>query len=280
MRADASGFRARRRWGQNFLVNRGAVEAILTAFHPLPTDRVMEIGPGKGALTELLIARVGRVLAIEVDSSLARSLRERLEPLPGYGHLEVIQADILEIELGDLLLRLGAAEHPARLIANLPYNIATAVILRCLEQKALLSDLMVMVQREVAERILSLPGRRTYGSLSVLCQAFARIDRVMHLRPGSFRPRPRVDSEVIRFTLERDGPAWDTDGRDLSALLRVAFEHRRKTLLNNLSHRSCRGRSTAAIESMIREAGLDPGCRPEDVTVADYMTLLEHWRAL
>jgi 16S rRNA (adenine1518-N6/adenine1519-N6)-dimethyltransferase len=279
MRPDASGFKARRRWGQNFLVNRRAVERIVDAFHPLPTDRVVEIGPGRGALTELLIERVGRMVAIEVDPMLARSLRERLGSRRGPGHFEILQADVLEIELRDLLLRLGAATQPARLIANLPYNIASAVIVRCLEQERLLSDLMVMVQREVAERILSSPGSRTYGSLSVLCQAFARIDSVMRLRPGSFRPRPRVESEVVRFVLSRDRPGWETTGRDLSALLRVAFEHRRKTLLNNLSHRSGGGRS-AAIESMIRSAGLDPRCRPEEVPVAGYMALLERWRAV
>jgi len=145
-----------------------------------------------------------------------------------------------------------------------------------------------MVQREVALRILSPPGRKTYGGLSVLCQAGARVESMLRLRPGSFRPRPKVESEVVRLTLrDRDGRAAAADRQDLERLLRVAFEQRRKTLLNNLARLppfpgappSGPSLGPAAASDLIRGAGLDPKARPETVPVEGFLALTESWRA-
>ncbi|HYS78818.1 MAG TPA: rRNA adenine dimethyltransferase family protein, partial [Candidatus Dormibacteraeota bacterium] len=166
MRDTPPRLRSRRRWGQNFLVNQGAADTIVTAFRPRPDDRVVEVGPGHGVLTRRLAGRVGTLVAVEVDPALVSVLRQELEGRQG---LEVLEGDVLEIDLGSLLRRIGAApDEPARVIANLPYNIATAVILRLLEERGVLQDLLVLVQREVAERIASPSGRKTYGALSVL----------------------------------------------------------------------------------------------------------------
>ena len=273
MRAGPRRFKARRRWAQNFLVNRGAVNSIVAAFRPRPTDRVLEIGPGQGALTAPLVERVERLVVVEIDPILSRSLGERFDPHLRDGRLEIVQGDVLTYGLRELLLRLGATHRPARLIANLPYNIATAVILRCLEERTLIEDLLVMVQREVAERILSPPGRKSYGGLSVLCQTYARVESILRLRPGSFRPRPKIESQVLRFNLMPISDEFRFE--ELSALLRAAFEHRRKTLLNNLAPR-CPG-GVAVAEERIRSAGLDPGCRPEQVSVQGYGKLLLRW---
>ena len=141
----------RRRWGQNFLVNTGAAAGIVAAFRPGPEDRVLEVGPGRGALTRLLLGRVGRLTAIEIDPDLVAALREQLAPMAPPGELRIVLGDILQLDLGDLLAGLGASsQRPARVIANLPYNIATAVILRFLLEDMHVSDLLVMVQREVA----------------------------------------------------------------------------------------------------------------------------------
>ncbi len=266
------GFRPRRRRGQNFLVNAGAIRSILEAFDPRPGDRVLEVGPGRGALTEPLVERVGRLVAVEVDRDLAVALAARLERHGRSGRLEIVAADVLDVGIVDLVRRLGPGGRPARLIANLPYNIATAVLLDCLRSRRLLGDLLVMVQREVAERLLSRPGRRTYGSLSVLCQCFARMEIVLRLRPGSFRPRPRVESSVVRMVPLETTPGGEVRYEDLSALLRAAFEQRRKTLQNNLS-RIAPGGSPAA-EAWIRAAGLDPRARPESIPVDGYVALL------
>ena len=289
MQEPSAGFRPRRRFGQNFLVDRGAIERMLAAFRPDGDDLVLEIGPGQGALTRLLIGRVAALAAVEIDRDLAARLEGDLARQALPGTLRIVRADILEIDLPALLSGLGARSgRPARVIANLPYNVATAVILRLLRQAPLLRDLLVMVQREVALRILSAPGRKTYGGLSVLCQACARVESVLRLRPGSFRPRPKVESEVIRLTLrDRDGRAAVADRQDLERLLRVAFEQRRKTLLNNLARLppfpgappSAPSLGPAAASHLIRGAGLDPAARPETVPVEGFLALTDSWRA-
>ena len=303
-----AGFSRGRRWGQNFLVNAGAADRIIEAFRPGPSDLVLEVGPGRGVLTRRLAGRVRRLVAVEVDPDLAASLRADLAAWAaspqappgtpagagrkgrgapeGSGALQIVEADVLDLDLGDLLRGLGATPRtPARMIANLPYNIATPLILRLLEQGPLVLDLLVMVQREVAARILSPPGSRQYGGLSVLCQARARVESVLRLRPGSFRPSPKVDFEAIRLTLRSpEEPAATGDPRALSGLLRVAFERRRKTLVNNLARLPWgdggRALGPDAAAGLIRAAGLDPGCRPEEVPVQGYLALLSARRAL
>jgi 16S rRNA (adenine1518-N6/adenine1519-N6)-dimethyltransferase len=271
------GRRARRRWGQNFLVNARAAEAIVRIFGPRSDDVVLEVGPGGGALTALLVGRARRIAAVEIDPRLAAALRARFAPESAAGTIAIIEGDILAMDLPSLLAGAGATpERRARVIGNLPFNIASAVILRLIEERRLIADLLVMVQREVAERILSPPGRKSYGGLSVICQAHASGESVLRLRPGSFRPAPRVESEVVRLTLHEPRGPGAPDPQGLSDLLRAAFRHRRKTLLNNLSRLP--GPAGPAADALIRRAGLDPGCRAEEVTVAGFLALLQEWR--
>jgi len=279
----------RRAWGQHFLVNTGACETIVRAFRPQSDDRVLEIGPGRGALTRRLVGRVGRLLAIEVDPDLAAELRRELCQGADPGRLDLVEGDVLENDLDALLTRLGVdATHPGRVIANLPYNIATAVILCLLGMHGRIRDLLLMVQREVAERMTSPPGRKSYGSLTVLCQAFARVESILTLGPGSFRPPPKVDSAVVRLTLHDPGGAAGRDRAAFTALVRTAFEQRRKTLLNNLA-RLPRGAAPTtaapflgrlAAERLIRAADLDPRHRAEVVPVGGFLALAERLAAV
>ncbi len=279
MRDTPNRLHARRGWGQNFLVNQGAADTIVLAFGPRAGDRVLEVGPGRGVLTQRLAGRVGSLVAVEIDPALARALRQELG---ASSSVEIVEADVLKVDLGALLERLGATPaRRARVIANLPYSIATAVILRLLEERALLVDLLVLVQREVAERITSPPGRKAYGGLSVLCQARARVEALLRLRPGSFRPIPKVDSELLRLTVRE--PALAAAPGALEALLRTAFAQRRKTLLNNLARlKDPRGVAIGAraAEVLIRSAGLDPGVRPEEIPVDGFLALLGAREAL
>ncbi len=275
-----------RRWGQNFLVNQGAADTIVAAFRPRPDDLVLEIGPGRGVLTRRLLGRVRALLAVEIDPDLVTLLRAETGGAPG---LEIVPADVLDTDLRALLLGLGAApERRARVIANLPYNIATAVILRLIGERALLRDLLVLVQREVAERIASAPRHKTYGGLTVLCQAHARVEVLLRLRPGSFRPVPKVDSELVRLTLhipEEDAarPGGSPPPGTLESLLRTAFGRRRKTLLNNLASLPGPGGAPIgpdAARRLITAAGLDPRARPEEIPVAGFLALLRIRNAL
>ncbi len=285
MRDALDRFRPRRRWGQNFLINQGAADAIVAAFRPRPDDLVIEIGPGRGVLTHRLAGRVSRLVAIEIDPDLAVPLREDLRAWPS---VEIVQSDVLELDLTALLRRLGATTaRRARVIANLPYSIATTVILRLIDERTLLADLLVMVQREVAERIASPHGRKSYGGLSVLCQARARVQSLLRLRPGSFRPIPKVGSELVRLTLQHAGAATSVIGAPgsftLEALLRTAFAQRRKTLLNNLARLQGAGgdpMGPAAAADLIRRAGLDLRARPEEIPVDGFLALLRALRAL
>jgi len=276
-------FHPRKAWGQNFLVNEGAADTIVRAFRPRPDDLVVEVGPGRGALTRRLAGRVARLAAIEIDPALTAPLREELGADPS---VEILQADVLALDLRALLDRLGASTvRPARVIANLPYSVATAVILRCVEERRIVSDLLVLVQREVAQRIVSPPGRKTYGGLSVLCQSRARVEVLLRLRPGSFRPVPKVESELVRLTLHRGEAGADDDrgGVPLENLLRVAFQQRRKTLLNNLARwpgPSGGALGPEAADSVIRRAGLDPGARPETIPVEGFLALRRALAAL
>jgi 16S rRNA (adenine1518-N6/adenine1519-N6)-dimethyltransferase len=285
MRDTLDRFRASKRWGQNFLVNQRAADTIIVAFRPMPDDLVLEVGPGRGVLTQRLAGRVARLVAVEIDPDLAVPLRQELRATPS---IEIVEADVLELDLTALLRGLGATPaRRARVIANLPYSIATTVILRLIDERALLADLLVLVQREVAERIASPPGRKSYGGLSILCQARARVEILLRLRPGSFRPVPKVDSELVRLTLPAPGDGTPgTEGIASSALetlLRTAFAQRRKTLLNNLVRLIGPGGSpigAGAAADLIRRAGLDPRARPEEIPVEGFLALLRALRAL
>ncbi|HUD71982.1 MAG TPA: 16S rRNA (adenine(1518)-N(6)/adenine(1519)-N(6))-dimethyltransferase RsmA [Dongiaceae bacterium] len=287
-------FRPRRAWGQNFLVDARAVGIIARAFDPRPDDRVLEVGPGQGALTRAVAASVGRLLLVEVDPALAERLRADLLPAFPGTRIEILEADILAVPPRDLLARLDASpEAPARLLANLPYNIATAVILTLLPLHPALADLMVMVQREVAERITAPPGGKEYGSLSVLCQTYARVSPVLRLPPGAFRPRPKVTSEVIHLVLRDPGGAAAADRDGFARFVRAAFAARRKTLHNNLAGvvapspdapggrtggGGAAGLGPEGARRLTAAAGIDGTLRPEQVPVDGFMALYEALR--
>lgn len=275
MRLGPEGFRPKRRWGQNFLVDPAALQAIALAFRPAPSDRVIEIGPGDGALTRRIAPRVFSLTAVEVDPDLAASLRSSLQGM------RLIEADVLALETEALLRDAGATpETPVRLLGNLPYNIATAVILRFLPRHDLVRDMMVMVQREVAERILSAPHRKEFGSLSVLCRTFAKVEKVRRLRPGSFRPRPRVESEVIHLVLRDPGGAAGVDPEGFAVFVQGCFEQRRKTFHNNLarvlapSGPGADGRARALLD----QVAIPPMGRPEEVPPEGFQRLFEVFR--
>src|SRR5262245_19378685 len=276
MRLGPEGFRPKRRWGQNFLVGPAALQAIALAFRPAPTDRVLEIGPGDGALTRRIAPRVFSLTAVEVDPDLAASLRASLDGV------RLVEADVLALEPEALLREGGAApETPVRLLGNLPYNIATAVILRFLTRHDLVRDLMVMVQREVAERILSAPHRKEFGGLSVLCRTCAKVERVRRLRPGPLRPRPKVESEVSHRTLRDPGGAAGADREGFAAFVHGCFEQRRKTFHNTLARVLAPFGAGAGerATTLLQAAGLDPRGRPEEVPPEGFQRLFEAFRA-
>ena len=221
------GHRPRKRWGQHFLHDRHAVDRIIRAVAPTAADHILEIGPGEGVLTQPLLAAAGRVDVIEIDRDLAAGL-EQLEDVDG--RLQVHPTDALTFDPATI-----AGDAPLRVVGNLPYNISTPLLFHLLAHRRYLRDMHLMLQREVVERMAAPAGAPGRGRLSVMLQAFCRVESLFRLPPGVFRPPPRVDSAVVRL-LPLDEPAVDTAAGDpFAEIVRTAFGARRKTLRRSLA---------------------------------------------
>lgn len=256
--------------GQHFLTDAPTVQRILEAFAPRLTDRVLEIGPGQGVLTGPLLTSVHRLLAVELDPGLARALAHRHR---GEKALQVEQADILTLDLSrlrDLLGRSPSGGIRVRVLGNLPYRIATAVLRRLLPHPRLISDLTVMVQEEVARRILARAGESAYGAFSVFIGLHARPRAVMTVPPGAFRPPPRVVSSVLRLDLPSPMRIQPADRTRAVALAEAAFSQRRKMLVNALG---AAGHPPEQVARALLSRDIPPRARPQDLTPADYVAV-------
>jgi 16S rRNA (adenine1518-N6/adenine1519-N6)-dimethyltransferase len=255
-----------KRFGQHFLDDRAALEDIADAARAGPDDLVIEIGPGRGALTELLLERAGRVTVIEIDRQLATLLRERYRGNP---RVTVVEGDVLEVKFADV------ADGPFIVVGNVPYYITTPILFHAL--KAPLPQRCVfLVQREVAERIVATPGSREYGALSVNVQAIARSEIVRAVPPGAFSPPPRVDSSVVRIS-PLDEPIIPVDELDeFRTFVLAVFGMRRKQIANVL--RSTRRLSLDEANKILANEGIDPQARPETLSPLQLASLMRATR--
>ncbi len=243
--------------GQNFLHERGVVDRIVQAIAPRPGDRIVEIGPGQGAMTFPLLERHGALTAIEFDRDLLAPLTAQAV---AHGALTLVHANVLDVDLTAL-----AAGTPVRLVGNLPYNLSSPILFHALAHAPAIVDMHFMLQKEVVERMAAGPGSKVYGRLSVMLQAYCEVTALFTVGPGAFRPPPKVDSAVVRL---RPRPASDVAIADrvrFADVVRAAFGQRRKTLRNALG-------GVVAIEA-IEAAGIDPQARAEQLAVADFVHL-------
>ena len=248
------GHQARKRFGQNFLADAHYAQRIVDAVDPQPGDNLVEIGPGLAALTGGLIARAGHITAIEIDRDLAARLRESFTP----AQLTLHEADALAFDFGVL-------GHALRVVGNLPYNISSPLLFHLAARDAQLTDLHVMLQKEVVARMTAAPGTADYGRLTVMLQAKFRITRLFVVPPGAFRPAPKVESAVARLLpLHADKPAI-ADGALFAQVVAAAFMQRRKTLRNALA--------SLCDAALLGKVGIDPGARGETLAVADFVRL-------
>lgn len=223
----ASTFHPSKRFGQNFLTNPAIATRIVEALDPGSDETIIEIGPGKGALTAPLLERAASLVAIEFDQNLIPLLSDRFKSKANF---KLIQKDALAIDFCDAI-------HPAtqaRVVANLPYNVATAILQRLIEQRQCLTELVVMLQREVVDRITAPPGTAERGYLSVFAQTYCEVENLFDVAPSSFRPAPKVWSSVIRLTFRSDLAAALRNEKLLWQVVSAGFAQRRKTMLNNL----------------------------------------------
>ncbi len=259
--------RARKRLGQHFLSDPRTGRRMVEAVALQAEDVVLEIGPGRGALTRWLSERAARVLAVEIDEILARDLARRWPP----EKVRVIVGDILKLNLAELFEREGITS-PVRVFGNLPYNIATAILQHLLRFRTYLRDMTVMLQREVAERILSPPGNKQYGYLSILIQYSCEGRRLFTVPPSAFRPPPKVFSTVVHLCV-RERPAVSVPDEGFFFTLTAAlFAERRKTIGNNLKRAAARLRLSDPLEAL-RRAGLDPHRRAETLALEELAQL-------
>lgn len=253
MQQAGSQARPRKRFGQHFLHDPAVIERIAAAIAPRDGEALVEIGPGRGALTRrLLAADCGSLDAIEVDRDLAELLRNELGTDPRFS---LHTADALRFDFAALARQ---RSQPLRVIGNLPYNISTPLLFHLLESVRHIRDMHVMLQREVIARMASQPGESAYGRLTVMLAPWLEVTRLFDVGPGAFQPPPRVWSAVARLSV-RPAPAFSIHPA-FPAVVAAAFAHRRKTLRNAL-----RGLATAA---QIESCGVDPGSRPETVAPA------------
>jgi 16S rRNA (adenine1518-N6/adenine1519-N6)-dimethyltransferase len=256
---------ARRRFGQHFLKRTDVVDRMVRGAGIEPGDAVVEIGPGLGILTEAILRAGGKLTAIELDRDLAQYIRTT------YSEVRLIEADVGRVNWDELL-----GDTVPKVVANLPYNIGTTVVMQMIRQTGRFHSITVMLQKEVASRMLAGPGSKTYGALSVHLQARAAPVYLFDVSPSAFHPAPKVVSSVLRLVLYPQPKVGEVDPAFFDKVVMASFAHRRKTIVNSLKALFGRERALAALV----RAGIDPGLRAEKLDLASFIGLTEALRVV
>jgi 16S rRNA (adenine1518-N6/adenine1519-N6)-dimethyltransferase len=261
--------------GQHFLVNDQAIVRIVEALGDVSEATVLEIGPGRGALTARLASKARRVIAVELDHVLAAQLRLKFAIHP---NVEIIEGDFLRVELDTVfgpkpgLTRPGLSftPEPARVVGNLPYYITSDIVLRLLEYHRYFSTIVMMVQKEVADRLAATPGSRDYGLLSATAQLYGEVEKLFTLPPGAFAPPPKVHSSVVRITVKPQLESLGVQEDEFISFLKLSFAQKRKTLWNNLRIKY----EENALKTAMARTGVKPAVRAEALSIEKSAALL------
>jgi 16S rRNA (adenine1518-N6/adenine1519-N6)-dimethyltransferase len=261
-----------KRLGQHFLRDQRTIQRIIEALNPQPNETIIEIGPGTGALTTTLVERAGHVVAVEFDNKLAPLLSERFANSPNF---KLVMADALTTDFCAEILPATSA----RLVANLPYNISTAILQRLIAQRACIAEMVLMLQREVVERLLAPPGTTDRGFISVLVEAYCEAEKLFDVAPGAFRPPPKVWSSVMRLKFR---PRINADVADQNLLwetVSAGFAQKRKTILNNLRHATGRLQEilkrNGGASIVLCKAGVELQRRAETLTIEEWKLIVQ-----
>ncbi|WP_226648961.1 16S rRNA (adenine(1518)-N(6)/adenine(1519)-N(6))-dimethyltransferase RsmA [Microbulbifer variabilis] len=249
--------KARKRFGQNFLVDGNIIERIVRSIAPKETDKLVEIGPGQGAITELLLQRCPSLTAVELDRDLIPLLEFKFRDYPDF---KIIERDALKFDFGEF-----AAERPLRIVGNLPYNISTPLLFHLLSFKGKVQDMHFMLQKEVVDRLGASPGTKSYGRLTVMVQYYCRVHGLFPVPPQSFRPAPKVESAIVRLIPHSEIPYIAEDEKLLERIVNIAFQQRRKTLRNALKP------LFPALDH--EQLPVDASRRPETLSVQEFVQL-------
>ena len=255
----------RKGWGQHFLVDRNILNKVIWAAQVEKEDTVLEVGPGLGEMTIALARQAKRVIAIEIDSKLVAILNEKMK---NYPNVEVVRSDILKVDFNPFLKKEG---HPIKVVANLPYQVSTPLLFRFIESKETFSTFTLMLQKEVAERMVAPPGGKEYGPLSIFIQMFSDVSIRFFIKPSAFFPPPKVESAVVHMVW-KEKPIIELQNEEwFKKVVRGCFSYRRKTLVNALKHSELT--LPESIELKMEAIGIDPRRRPETLTLQEFVSL-------
>ena len=261
------GLAPRKKWGQHFLVDRNILNKVIQVAELEKEDVVLEVGPGLGEMTLALARQVKKVIAVEIDPKLVEILKKKTTDLP---NVEIIKGDILKIDFNELLDQEG---QRLKVVANLPYQISTPLLFRFIESREDFSALTLMLQKEVAERMIAPPGGKDYGPLSVFTQTVSNLSICFFIKPSAFFPPPKVESAVIRVVW-RERPVVGLEEMEwFKDVVRGCMGYRRKKLMNALKHSDLPLRPD--IEQRMEKIGIDPQRRPGTLTVQEFAHLAE-----
>ena len=263
-------FKTARNLGQNFVTDPAVTEGIIEAAGAGPTDLVIEIGPGLGVITAKAAQRCGRLVAIEIDKKLLPILAETVGWQPNVKIIneDILQADLAKIVEEERILPDGSAAEHVRLIGNLPYYITTPILNKLMALPGLFTSLTIMVQKEVAEKMMAAPGAKNYGPISVNVQYFCEIEYIMDVPKEVFLPQPKVDSSVLTLHVRKEPAVKTADEALFFETVKAGFSQRRKTLSNSLT--GVRGKDRDTVVKALEKAGIDPKRRAETLSLQEF----------
>jgi 16S rRNA (adenine1518-N6/adenine1519-N6)-dimethyltransferase len=255
----------KKRLGQHFLVDRNILNKVIRTAQVQKEDVVLEVGPGLGEMTIALACQAKKVIAIEIDSKLVAILNEKMK---NYPNVEVVKSDILKVDFNPFLKKEG---HPIKVVANLPYQVSTPLLFRFIESKEAFSTFTLMLQKEVAERMVAPPGGKEYGPLSIFIQMFSDVSIRFFIKPSAFFPPPKVESAVVQMVWKEKPIIELQNGEWFKKVVKACFGYRRKTLVNALKHSELT--LPESIELKMEAIGIDPRRRPETLTIPEFVSL-------
>ena len=255
----------RKRLGQHFLVDRNILDKVIRTAEVAKEDIILEVGPGLGEMTLALALQAKKIIAVEIDSKLVAILEKKMTRHP---NVKVVKSDILKLDFDQFLKKEG---YPIKVVANLPYQISTPLLFRFIESKDVFSTFTLMLQREVAERMVAPPGRKEYGPLSIFIQLSFDLTIRFFIKPSAFFPPPKVDSALVHMVW-REEPIVETNDEEwFKRVVKACFGYRRKKLVNSLKHSGLV--LPESVELKMKGIGIDPQRRPETLTIQEFATL-------
>lgn len=261
----------RKRLGQHFLVDPNLLNKIVRSARVEREDVVLEVGPGLGEMTLALIRKAQKVIAIEIDSKLVEQLKIKFKGIP---NLEIIEADVLQFDFSSLFQQAG---KPLKVVSNLPYQISTPLLFRFIENREMFTSLTLMLQKEVAQRLVATPGRKEYGPLSIFVQRVSEVSILFFIKPKAFYPPPKVDSALVELKWRKNPLTNLKDEMWFKKVVQGCFNYRRKSLINGLKYSGLR--LPGDIEERMKGADLDPRRRPETLSIEEFSKLSEILRS-